>query len=65
MSGSLTNETIRDPNYDWWSCPAEAPKSWQVAQRVAGLFFFFAAVDKKYFISIKSGYFKGFYYCII
>ena len=40
MSGSLTNETIRDPNYDWWSCPAEAPKSWQVAQRVAGLFFF-------------------------
>ena len=38
MSGVLMNETVYDSSIDWWECPSEAPKSWQVAQRVTGIF---------------------------
>ena len=38
MSGILMNETVYDSSYDWWACPSEAPKSWQVAQRVTGFY---------------------------
>jgi len=37
MSGVLMNDTVYDSSVDWWACPSEAPKSWQVAQRVTAL----------------------------
>ena len=38
MSGVLMNDTVYDSSIDWWECPSEAPKSWQVAQRVTGFY---------------------------